>query len=35
MRVLEGLIVVKFWTPIRDAEQLKRVRGRQKDPLKR
>lgn len=33
--VLEGLILVKFWMHISDAEQLKRFEGRQKDPLKR
>jgi polyphosphate kinase 2 (PPK2 family) len=33
--VLEGLILVKFWLHISDAEQLARFNGRQADPLKR
>src|SRR6202012_3100562 len=32
---MEGTVVVKFWLHISDAEQLKRSRAREKDPLKR
>ncbi len=31
----EGLVLVKFWLEISDAEQLKRFRARESDPLKR
>jgi polyphosphate kinase 2 (PPK2 family) len=33
--VLEGVILVKFWMQISDAEQLRRFEARQADPLKR
>src|ERR687894_2967376 len=32
---LEGMILVKFWLHLSDAEQLKRFKAREKDPLKR
>jgi polyphosphate kinase 2 (PPK2 family) len=32
--VAEGMILVKFWIHISDAEQLKRFKRREKDPLK-
>jgi polyphosphate kinase 2 (PPK2 family) len=32
--VLEGMILVKFWLHISDAEQLRRFRRRERDPLK-
>jgi AMP-polyphosphate phosphotransferase len=31
----EGMVLVKFWMHISDKEQLKRFKGREKDPLKR
>jgi AMP-polyphosphate phosphotransferase len=31
----EGMIIVKFWLHVSDAEQLKRFKRREKDPLKR
>jgi polyphosphate kinase 2 (PPK2 family) len=31
----EGLVLVKFWLHVSEEEQLRRFRGRQKDPLKR
>ena len=35
MLAREGVIIVKFWLHISDAEQLKRFERRAKDPLKR
>ena len=32
---LEGMILIKFWLHISDAEQLSRFKSREKDPLKR
>jgi polyphosphate kinase 2 (PPK2 family) len=32
---LEGMILIKFWLHISDAEQLRRFKSREKDPLKR
>jgi polyphosphate kinase 2 (PPK2 family) len=31
----EGMVLVKFWMHISEAEQLRRYRGRERDPLKR
>jgi polyphosphate kinase 2 (PPK2 family) len=31
----EGVVLIKFWLHVSEAEQLRRFRGREKDPLKR
>jgi polyphosphate kinase 2 (PPK2 family) len=35
MLAREGMIIIKFWLHLSDAEQLKRFKRREKDPLKR